>query len=50
MKYLYGTFTLPAANPHTPGINWDLAMLSIEEFKEKYGVTPSEYIDGKRSE
>lgn len=48
MKYLARTFTLPAANPRTSGLNWDLATLSHEEFLAKYGITPEEYCSGKQ--
>lgn len=47
MKYLRGTFTLPAANTKTTGVNWDLAFLTRDEFIEKYKMTPEEYMAGR---
>lgn len=45
MKYVQRTFTLPASSGHTTSqVRWDLAFLSVREFKSKYGVTPREYI------
>lgn len=48
MKYVSGTFTLPAANSKTTGLNWDLAFLSRDEFIERYKMTPEEYCNGKQ--
>lgn len=42
MKYLQGTFTLPASSK-TSQKRWDFAFLDKEEFKQKYGVSDEEY-------
>lgn len=44
MLYTRQTFTCPAASAKTTNRAWDLATLSKEEFKTKYGVTEEEYI------
>lgn len=46
MKYVSGTFTLPAANSKTTGLNWDLAFLTRDEFIARYNMTPEEYTAG----
>lgn len=44
MNYLRKTFTLPASSGSTTSdLNWDLAFLSQDQFREKYGLSYSEY-------
>lgn len=42
MLYRFKTFTLPASNSASQN-TWDLATLSAEEFKSKYGVNDEQY-------
>lgn len=45
MKYLRRSFTLPASSGKTTEQKqWDLAFLSPEEFTEKYGEEPGDFI------
>jgi hypothetical protein len=50
MRYLRGAFTLPSAPLRVSEKMWDLSVLTAEEFKAKYGMTPQDFIDGKVAE
>jgi len=41
--YLKGTWTCPSSNPGTSDKQWDLAMLTEEEYCDKYRLTPTKY-------
>lgn len=43
MLYQRRTFTCPAGPQRTSEQKWDLAMMSREEFKQKYSVSDEEY-------
>lgn len=43
MLYQQRTFTCPAGPQNTSQRKWDLAMLSRDEFKKKYGIDDAEY-------
>lgn len=45
MLYQRRSFTLPAQNPRSKELNWDLAFLSDKEFIEKYRALKEEIIN-----